>query len=480
LKRISRLAALLLPVLFLLSCILRPVRADAVTDTIGIYVGYYGWSEDEYREKVTYHWTDLDDWYGGALDTYETIYSYYSGSRTYLVAARGFLIRDLLMYAGIDFGSIASIDFFTKDHANGAYRSFTKYSLFNLPRYYFPNLAVNEETGEIYPWDGDDIWNGATAVEAMLALEDYTEWDVSGSEFEARYDPAMLSPNCRFHLFFGQSKPEEASTSSAAKYCYKILVTFSGTPYLSTEETDMTLKIGSGRRIELYVDAEDGLLTDFVREHIAWTSSDDSIVSVAGDGTLSVHAAGDAVITASFGNSSVSVNVHVGEEEAPAEAPGNGGSGNSGSGTGSGPAAPVVTAAPAPAPAPAVTPAPAPAEEPVREPREPRDTPLAEEEPVSGIELVLPPEEVTIRPAPGKQVFTVSPEVLAGLLQGSPEMPDQSGGKMDEDSIQLALEPPDRRVYTITVVSALGGAFLLGFGFELGRFRRLLKGKRRS
>ena len=242
----------------------------------------------------------------------------------------------------------------------------------------------------------------------------------------------------------------------------------------------MTLKIGSGRRIELYVDAEDGLLTDFVREHIAWTSSDDSIVSVAGDGTLSVHAAGDAVITASFGNSSVSVNVHVGEEEAPAEAPGNGGSGNSGSGTGSGPAAPVVTAAPAPAPAPAVTPAPAPAEEPVREPREPRDTPLAEEEPVSGIELVLPPEEVTIRPAPGKQVFAISPEVLAGLLQGSPEIPDQSGGKMDEDSIQLALEPPDRRIYTVTVVSALGGAFLLGFGFELGRFRRLLKGKKRS
>ena len=74
-KRTSRLAILLLPVLFLLTCVPRPTRADAVTDTIGIYVGYYGWSEDEYREKVTFHWTDLDDWYGGALDTYETIYS---------------------------------------------------------------------------------------------------------------------------------------------------------------------------------------------------------------------------------------------------------------------------------------------------------------------------------------------------------------------------------------------------------------------
>ena len=478
-KRLNRLAAILLSAVFLLACLPRPVRADAVTDTIGIYVGYYGWSEDEYREKVTFHWTDLDDWYGGALDTFETIYSYYSGSRTYLVAARGFLVRDLLMYAGIDFGSIASIDFFTKDHANGAYRSFTKYSLFNMPRYYFPNLAANEETGEIYPWDGDDIWNGATAVEAMLALEDYTEWDVVGSEFETRYDPAMLSPNCRFHLFFGQSKPEEASTSSAAKYCYKILITFSGTPYLSTEETDMTLKIGSGRKIELVVDAEDGLLTDYVREHITWTSSDDSIVSVAGDGTISVNAAGDAVITAAFGNSSVSVNVHVGEEEAPAVAPASGGSGNTGIGTGPGNEAQTATPAPAPAPVPAVTPAPAPAEEPEKEPRVPRDAPLAETEPVSGIELVLPPEEVTIRPAPGKQIFAVSPEVLAGLLQSSPDTPDQSGGKMEEDSIQLALEPPDKRVYTVTIAAALGGAFLLGFGFELGRFKRLLRGKQK-
>ena len=215
-RRLRRIPAFLLTALLLLVLLPFPARADAVTDTIGIYVGYYGWSEDEYREKVTYHWTDLDDWYGGALDTYETVYSYYSGSRTYLVAARGFLVRDLLQYAGIDFGSIASIDFFTKDHANGAYRSFTRYSLFSMPRYYFPNLAANEETGEIYPWDGDDIWNGATTVEAMLALEDYTEWDTVGSEFEQRYDSTLLSPNCRFHLFFGQADPSEASTSSAA------------------------------------------------------------------------------------------------------------------------------------------------------------------------------------------------------------------------------------------------------------------------
>ena len=72
-KQFRRLSALALPLILLLFLLPQPARADAVTDTIGIYVGYYGWPESEYREKVTYHWTDLDDWYGGALDTYETV-----------------------------------------------------------------------------------------------------------------------------------------------------------------------------------------------------------------------------------------------------------------------------------------------------------------------------------------------------------------------------------------------------------------------
>ena len=166
--------ALLLAVL--LTALTVSAQADAVTDTIGVYIGYFGWSEDEYVEKATYHWTELDDWYGGRLDTHEVVYSYYNGARTYLARGRGFYIRDLLEYAGVDLNSIASIDFFTKDHANGAYRSFTKKSLFDTPRYYFPYLAANEETGALYSADGgDDLWVGAQQVEAMLALEDYTQ-----------------------------------------------------------------------------------------------------------------------------------------------------------------------------------------------------------------------------------------------------------------------------------------------------------------
>ena len=101
--------ALLLAVM--LTALTVSTQADAVTDTIGVYIGYFGWSEDEYVEKATYHWTELDDWYGGRLDTHEVVYSYYNGARTYLARGRGFYIRDLLKYAGVDLNSIASIDF---------------------------------------------------------------------------------------------------------------------------------------------------------------------------------------------------------------------------------------------------------------------------------------------------------------------------------------------------------------------------------
>ena len=458
-KRIAAAAAFLALVLLILPV---PARADVVTDTITIGVGYYGWSEDQYIEKATYHWTELDDWYGGSLDTHDVIYSYYSGSRTYLVAARGFYVRDLLYYAGIDVGSVASIDFFTRDHANGAYRSFSAYSLLYMPRYYFPNLAANEETGEIYAYDDDDIWNGATYVESMLALEDYTEWDVPGAEFEQLYDPSMLSPNARFHLFFGQADPSEASTSSAAKYCYKILITFAGTPVLSTDQTDMELKIGSGRKIDLYIDAEDGLLNEYVRNNIVWSSSDESVVSVAPDGTVTVLSEGDAVITASFENSSVSVNVHVAADAAPNESagPANGeGEGDSpGDGTGS---------QTRPEDSPGQTQQPT-------EPGPDTEPPPENDPPDSASEVTLPERPAEVLPITGRQILAISPKALAGAMQGNIDPAyDAAGSKMDEDSTQLVITLPEKPAVGAVSAAALGAAFTLGVVWELLRYRKL-------
>ena len=146
----------------------------------------------------------------------------------------------------------------------------------------------------------------------MLALEDYTEWDTAGFDFESYADESLFSTGSRFHLFFGQASPEEAATSSAAKYVYKILVTFSGTPVLSSEESNLDLVVGSDHALHVTADAEDDALTAYVQERLQYTSSDPAVVSVDQYGRLHVNAEGDAVITASFGESSVSVQVHVG------------------------------------------------------------------------------------------------------------------------------------------------------------------------
>lgn len=454
------------------------VFADAVTDTLTISVGYFGWDEDQYVEKVTYHWTELDDLYGGVLPTHEEIYSYYSGNRgsqggrTYLVAARGFYIRDILEYAGIDFNSIASIDFFTKDQKYGAYRSFTAQSLFSQPRYYFPNMAANEETGEQYAYDGDDIWNGATLVEAMMALEDYTEWDVSGTEFEELYDPNMLSPNCRFHLFFGQTDPTEASTSSAAKYCYKLHITFSGKPVLTTEDSNLELKVGSGHRIEVDVDAEDGLLNDYVRQNLIWASSDESVVSVAGDGTLTVNGAGDAQISASFGDSQISVNVHVADEEteeeeeaAPVTDPGDGT--GTGGGSGSGTAGGSQNSSGKSASGKVSN-----GKSSISSLIRPNADSGSDTSLDNAAALNKDAEAVQV---PLKSLYRISADALAGQQAGETDLEEASGGEMDEDSEQLVLNLEEEPSRAPLVGGGLCGAFLGGFVYERFRFRRLLQ-----
>ena len=310
-------------------------QGGSVTDTISIHIGYFGWDEEQFVEKVTYHWRELDDLYGGILSTDEVVYSYFSGRRTYLAAGRGFYIRDLLDYAGIDFGSISRIDFFTRDQTVGPYRSFTKASLFDMPRYYFPYLAADEDTGEIYSYHGGDLYDGATRVDPMLALEDYTEWDSVGVLFSELYESTMFSAINRFRLFFGQLSPSEANTSSSAKYVYKLFITFTGTPVLSTDETNIELRVGNSFQMIVNVSAEDALLDRYVSENLIWTSDDESVISVDAHGNLTVKAEGDAVITASFGQASVSAAVRVGQNETVQIASETGAGGGTGTGSGS-------------------------------------------------------------------------------------------------------------------------------------------------
>ena len=427
-RRPLRRALLLGALLALLSVF---AHADSVTDTIRVCIGYFGWDEDAYIEKATYHWSELDDLYGGALDTHEVCYSYYSGTRTYLVLGRGFYVRDLLEYAGVDLNSIASVDFFTKDHTNGAYRSFSKSALLDTPRWYFPNVAADPETGALYAADGgDDLWVGAQQVETMLALEDYTQWDTSGAEFEAMADSGLYLANSRFHLFFGQASPEEVATSSAAKYVYKILVTFAGAPVLSTEETDLTLKVGSDHALHVSVSAEDALLDDYVRGHIVWTSSDETVVRVDANGTLTPVGEGEANVTASYGSSSVTVLVRVGGEETA-------GGGQSGADDAS-----AETGAPE------------------------ADAPQTPSDPISETEAEM---EAEVAQPEHSGVY-----ILSGGALTREESPagTAAGERMSGDSVQLELTPQET-ASALPVLALFAAFILLGFAYGVLRYRKL-------
>ncbi|MBO4834483.1 MAG: hypothetical protein J5483_00055, partial [Lachnospiraceae bacterium] len=132
-------AAILVMCVLLLSS--AKTRADAVTDTLTVRVGYSGMNLNEYVVAGSYHWGELM----GALPLYEQAYSYYqSGNNekeyTAIVdAARGFYITDILNYAHIYYGDIYNFMFYVED-SQGIRSAFDTYSLFQ-PRYYFENLA---------------------------------------------------------------------------------------------------------------------------------------------------------------------------------------------------------------------------------------------------------------------------------------------------------------------------------------------------
>ena len=128
--------------------------------------------------------------------------------------------------------------------------------------------------------------------------------------------------------------------------------------------------------------------------------------------------------------------------------------------------------------APQPTAAPLPTEEPQEEPPEeppPEEPPeeLPEEPPA--VELPPPEEAPETVIVPDTKIFTIRPEVLAGLLKTSPQAAADSGGAMEEDSAQLVLTPPERKDFMLPASCAALAAFVLGFSLEIVRFRRLRK-----
>ena len=283
-----------------------PVHAAMATDSLTIKVGYQG---GPFMTKATYSWKDLDELYGGNLSSHQVVYSYFSGNRSearnVVVSARGFYLKDLLEYAGIDLNSIYGFEFYTDDQKVGAFTSFTKKELLDTPRYYYPNMGV-DDYGKQIALDGGDMTRGATQVQSMFALEDNWEWDAIDSNFSS------MSPSGRFHLLFGQENVTESRTSQAAKYVHTINVIFAGAPVIGTESS-IDLKVGSDYRVQVNVTAADTQLENYIKDNLVWSSNNTDIIEVDQYGKLTVKGDGTAVITAVSGDTVGTVSVTVGD-----------------------------------------------------------------------------------------------------------------------------------------------------------------------
>ncbi len=282
------------------------VYAGMATDTLTVNVGYQG---GPFYKKAEYSWKDLDDLYGGALPSHQVAYSYYGGrngkgGRNVVVSARGFYIKDLLSYAGIDLSSIAGFEFYTDDQKVGAFTTITKKELLDTPRYYYPNMGIDDEYNQV-ALDGGDITSGAVQVQAMFGLEDNWEWEGVAPNFTS------MSSSGRFHLLFGQANVKESRTSQAAKYVHTINVIFSGAPVIGTE-SNIELKVGTDYRVQVNVTAADTELENYIKDNLVWSSNNTDVVEVDQYGRLTVKGDGTAVITAKSGNTTGTVSVTIG------------------------------------------------------------------------------------------------------------------------------------------------------------------------
>lgn len=174
----------------------------------------------------------------------------------------------------------------------------------------------------------DKAWKNAKRVPAMMALEENWTWYEIGTSNASGTD--NLGTSNRFRLNFGQAKPDEKRTFNSAKQVHTIYIMFSGTPKLTSKETNINAKVGSSHQLKVSAAAADKELEKKIEKGITWSSSDDSIVSVDSNGNLQFNKDGTAKVYAKSNGAVKEFTVNVGDQQ------GGGGGEGSGEGTGTG------------------------------------------------------------------------------------------------------------------------------------------------
>lgn len=256
---------------------------------------------------------------------------------------QGATLYDVLVYSGIDPGTVSRFNFTAEDGHNAGYEYMAGTLLWSS-RFYFPELSkyferntgISDPEG-VMPQEeiiNDILWASAERVETMIAasegfgrVDDYSEftgWDMSSDK--------------AFRLMFGQTSPGESNASDFIYLINTIIVTYEGYPEIIAG--DVEFKIGENRQLEISVNSAESEISQAVMSGLKYVSNDPDIVTVDPSGKLTAHKEGTASITISYDNQEPgmapvhqekTVNISVGGKET-----GDGGTGGPGSGTGDG------------------------------------------------------------------------------------------------------------------------------------------------
>ena len=270
-------------------------KADMVTDSIGIQVGYIGMDFSDYVLVGDYHISEIE----ANLPIYEDVFSFFSSQDdpskyTYVVdSARGFAVTDLLEYANIYYGDVYNLSFYVLDH-NSIWASFDRDDLFSYNRYYFNNLPKHrkilydtyldeegkEQTnyGRIIGYNFDEAWTDCNTVWPMLAIED--NWASFNEEFEsAGPDFSYMNTSTRFRLLYGQYDPTYTDMQRSAKYTRWVYVTLYGKPEFG-EMPELDGSYGS-HTIETTISVHQEL-RDVISDFLNLYSTDESVLVIKG------------------------------------------------------------------------------------------------------------------------------------------------------------------------------------------------------
>jgi len=283
-------------------------------DTLTIEVGYAG---GPYYEKHVFTLEEL--W---AMDLVRADYTLIDNMPAVVIDhVVGVRLSDLMDAAGIDLNSVQTFHFWTLDKESDKFTSYTKAELIDTVRYCYYSLPMNFDS---------DLGAGnelaalvAEPVPTVIALADDWNRYIAGAQFGSDYE--NLNTNTRFRLMIGQTNTTVRTADRSAKWIHKIVVQLGGAPTLTVGDASvLELEVGSVHRTQARVQAADPVISQGAE--ITWSSSDERIATVDGDGNITVHREGTAVITASYGEISAAITVNgTGEESASSQATGSGG-----------------------------------------------------------------------------------------------------------------------------------------------------------